>query len=649
MAVITTSGVAVFTQTAVELISAALRACQVLGDEETASGTQLQSGLAAFNLMVKTMQASGTHLWLEEDLTLFLQPGQYRYELGTSSSDHFALTSSIAQSTVPGGAMSGASTITVASAARIADSYTIGVVLTSGAIFWTTVNGAPVGAVVTLASPLPSAASVGALVFAYPIAASRPLKAFGARRFTYATGAEIPLIPMSRLDYPNLTMKGAVGVVANFFFDPQTGHDAYGSLTAIMTVYPPPADATSALRFTAQRPIQDFANLANMPDFPAEWLAALKWTLAMELALEYGIPNDLFQMIKQLAEPKLALLEQWDREQSGTTTYPFSQAVYQLIAGALRLCGGSGPQDVPTLGQANNALFSLNALVQNWQAMGLHVWTQETLSFPVVAGQAAYQIGVGAADVNQVRPLRVTGARMVVTSTQEVIPLIPMSRLDYANLSGKTVPRGQPKQFFYDPQIPYGILSLFPAPADLLSTVELTAQRPLTTFTDLSSASDFPAEWQAALRFGLALDLAPEYKLPPDQFQALKTIADEKMAIVARWDQEAQGTSTYPFSQGIYRLIARALRLANACGPQDVPLFGLVQNGFTALNAMIQEWQASGIHVWCEEEAILFPQPGQVLYYVGGTTPDHVTLWDTLTQTALAVDDLNEASKIVEM
>lgn len=41
------------------------------------------------------------------------------------------------------------------------------------------------------------------------------------------------------------------------------------------------------------------------------------------------------------------------------------------------------------------------------------------------------------------------------------------------------------------------------------------------------------------------------------------------------------------------------------------------------MNALVKGWMASGLHVWTEQEGILFPQPGQARYLIGGTTTDN--------------------------
>lgn len=68
------------------------------------------------------------------------------------------------------------------------------------------------------------------------------------------------------------------------------------------------------------------------------------------------------------------------------------------------------------------------------------------------------------------------------------------------------------------------------------------------------------------------------------------------------------------------------------------------------LNAMVKAWGETGVHVWTEKEATLFPAAGQVSYGIGGSATDHVTesyvqtaitAAEALGQTVLSIDDVS--------
>ena len=315
MPILTTGGTYTYQQAAIQIITAALRICQVVGEEETPSGAQLQTGMDALNAMVKGWQASAIHLWCEEECILFPQPGQIQYQIGAGSPDHFTLWSTVNQTTLATTVAGGGTLLPLTSATGINSGDQIGVQLDAGTNFWTTVSGIFGGSNVTIATALPSQASVGEIVFDYATPLVRPLRVMGGRRILYSSKIEVPLIGLSRLDYQNMPNKYNPGTITQYFFDPQTGQGAYSAPTALVNLWPNPSDYTFGFRFTAQRPIQEFSTLANVPDFPVEWTAALKWNLAMELGPEYGTPPQFLDAtVSPQANKWFGMAQGWDRE-----------------------------------------------------------------------------------------------------------------------------------------------------------------------------------------------------------------------------------------------------------------------------------------------------------------------------------------------
>jgi hypothetical protein len=314
MALPVTSGVANYTLTASRIIAGALRMCSAIADEETPDAAMAANAMESLNAMVMAWQASGIHVWCEEEAVLFLNPGQPRYALGLGATDHSCLFSDLAITTIT--ATVSSTVITVASATGIAAADTIGIQLDAGTTFWTTVSGAPSGNNVTLADALPSGSSATNFVFAYPRALLRPLRAIGARRYNWQSQVQTPIGMMARLDYNSLPNLYNTGAVTQAFYDPQTGNGVYASSAPIgyMNVWPSPNDNTFGFRFVSQRPLQYFSTLANTPDFPAEWTAALRWNLASEIAPEYDVPAERMGVLKEKAAQWLARAMEWDKE-----------------------------------------------------------------------------------------------------------------------------------------------------------------------------------------------------------------------------------------------------------------------------------------------------------------------------------------------
>lgn len=306
----TTSGTYSFNYNRDQIINSAARKIGAIASGEVLSASAITDFSDQLNIMVKAWDASGIHIWSEAEATLFLQPGQNSYTLGGSSGDHAAL--SYVATTLASSISSGGSSATVASATSIGTGDSIGIVMDSGSVFWTTISSIS-GTSVTLASGLTSGASSGNAVYDYTSvnAIVRPLRVLSARRYNFSSAIETPMDPMmSRLDYRALPNKSTTGVPTRAFYDPRGGANTQG----VLYVWPTPVDATNGVNFTWMRPLQDFNASANIPDLPNEWLNAVILTLAEQMALDYDCPAERFAMIQSQAAQARDLALGFDRE-----------------------------------------------------------------------------------------------------------------------------------------------------------------------------------------------------------------------------------------------------------------------------------------------------------------------------------------------
>lgn len=316
----TTSGTATFVYNRDQIIKMAYRKLGIINASETPSAQLIQDASDALNLWVKALNATGLHIWTETEATVFLQPGQTGYDIGTGSTDHAAET--YTSTTLSTAAASGATSINVTSATGFTTAYNIGVVLDSGSIFWTTQNGAVTGTSAPLLAGLSGSASAGNAVYVYQTNILRPLRVVSTRRYNFASKIDTQMIAMSRVDYRNQPNKTATGVPTQTFYDPKGGTNVMGRLH----VWPAPSDATNAVRMTWWRPVQDFTSSANTPDLPQEWGLCLIWNLAKEMGPEFDVTPNRWAMIKEMATGHLDNVSGFDREPE---SYLFGQDLSQ--------------------------------------------------------------------------------------------------------------------------------------------------------------------------------------------------------------------------------------------------------------------------------------------------------------------------------
>lgn len=299
-----TSGSVDYIATRNDLIEAAYRKIGVASRGETLSAGLTADAAEALEMLVKSWQAQGIHLWTYGDATLFLVAGQAQYALG-SGGDH--ASESYVETTLDADEASGQTVLTVASISDLAASDNIGIELDDGTLQWTTISGAPIGTSVTIATALTGAASTGNTVYAYTTGINRPLRLQTVR--SDVADNEIPMTRMARDTYFNQPNKTTTGIPTQFYYDPQL------TLGQIY-LWPAPQSVDYVVHFSYERSIEDFDAASNNPYFPVEWTRALVWNLASELAPEHGLSLERQAYIDAKAARTLVDVLDFDRERA---------------------------------------------------------------------------------------------------------------------------------------------------------------------------------------------------------------------------------------------------------------------------------------------------------------------------------------------
>lgn len=138
----------------------------------------------------------------------------------------------------------------------------------------------------------------------------KPGRIIEVRRRNTASGIDVPLMEWSQSQYLQQPNKSVASIPTAFYYNPQ---QASGTLYIW-----PTASAATASAFTLQltylRTIQDFDASDDEADLPQEWLQALTYALAEQLALKFGVAPDIRQEITGRAREYKANLESWDTE-----------------------------------------------------------------------------------------------------------------------------------------------------------------------------------------------------------------------------------------------------------------------------------------------------------------------------------------------
>lgn len=307
-----TSGSADFSINRDDIINDALIMIGELGDGDAISADRLSTCSRRLNLMVKSWMARGAKLSAMKMATLFLSPGTASYSLGLTGTH---CTNTYVQTTLSTAEATSSTSLGITSATGMSASDNIGIVLDDGTLHWTTISGAP-GTTTTIASGLASAAAAGNVVFTYTSKITRPQRIDGDAAYWRSSALQdTPIRLVSRGEYAQLSNKTARGKVVEGFYDPQL-------VNGVLYLWPTPDSATDVLRFWYERILEDFDAAANTPDFAIEWGEALIYGLADGLAPSAQLNLQERAYFKTMADEKLAIAMNYDRETASTFFQP---------------------------------------------------------------------------------------------------------------------------------------------------------------------------------------------------------------------------------------------------------------------------------------------------------------------------------------
>ncbi len=256
------SGVTTVSPTTNRIVDGAFR--KLLGsnvsDDGQMASRDYENAIESLNNMIMEWQAEGVGIWTVQDVIVFLEKGSKRYYSLSSSGDNATLYNDWHETTLSADAASGAATVDLTSVTNVSDGDFIGVILADGTAHWTTVNGAPVGATVTLTDVLTGAAESGGVVYNYTTKISVPFGVYSARRRQRST-SEIMLDLTSEDVYEEQPDKVSSGRPIQVYYKRMRGEGR-------LYVWPTSDTSTEQIVINCRLPLSIFNTSSDTPDFP---------------------------------------------------------------------------------------------------------------------------------------------------------------------------------------------------------------------------------------------------------------------------------------------------------------------------------------------------------------------------------------------
>lgn len=183
-----------------------------------------------------------------------------------------------------------------------------------------------------------------------------------------------------------------------------------------------------------------------------------------------------------------------------------------LIASSLRVLGVLANGENPSANEQSDALTALNQLIDTWSTQQLLIPSKIREVFPLVAGQQTYTMGVGGT-FNTTRAMKIENALIQLESNSPLIeiPMRILTKEEYASIILKTMESTFPLYLYDDGAYPLNNISVWPVPNAGVNNLVFYSWKPLAEFATITTQVSLPPGYERALKYALALELAPEY------------------------------------------------------------------------------------------------------------------------------------------
>ncbi len=187
-----------------------------------------------------------------------------------------------------------------------------------------------------------------------------------------------------------------------------------------------------------------------------------------------------------------------------------------IINGALRLIGQLAEGEDPSPETSQDALQAFRAMVESWNNESLTIYQIQDEIFTLPAGVTYRTIGVGG-DFSTTWPIKIldsTFTRNNTTAPNVDFGLQIINNDQYSGIPVKNVTGPYPQYLYYERAYPLGKIYFWPI---LIASLELhlSTWKPLTDATGLTTSVVLPPGYERALRYALAIEIAPEFGVEP--------------------------------------------------------------------------------------------------------------------------------------
>lgn len=184
--------------------------------------------------------------------------------------------------------------------------------------------------------------------------------------------------------------------------------------------------------------------------------------------------------------------------------------VRDIISRSFRALGSVKSGDSMPEVSYQDALITLNAMLDGWRNEKLMVDSFATITVPLVNAQASYTIGASGADVTATSPVRIESAYVRKSGVDYTMTLIDDAT--YQHIAEKTSASDIPEFLYFNHTNANSTLYVYPVPNEV-NNLYLRVWSPFTAFVAVTDTFAMRPGMEEAVAYNLALLLSPEYPL----------------------------------------------------------------------------------------------------------------------------------------
>jgi hypothetical protein len=184
------------------------------------------------------------------------------------------------------------------------------------------------------------------------------------------------------------------------------------------------------------------------------------------------------------------------------------------INGALRLIGQLAEAETPSAATSEDALATLNQMIDSWNTERLSVFCTQDQIFSWLPGFMTRTLGPTGDFIGN-RPILIDDSTYFRDPSSGIsfgIKLI--NQQQYNGIAVKTVTSTYPQVMFVNMTYPNITMTVYPVPTKVLEWHFVSVQE-LTSPALLSTPLAFPPGYLRAFKYNLACELAPEFGVEP--------------------------------------------------------------------------------------------------------------------------------------